>query len=105
MAAKGHDTYLANNRGTEYSQKHVVWGPAQEHAKEFWDFTWEDMALDITANVGTVIEHTAEEAVLMVAYSQGAKQLLAALDRHKGKMTLVSVAAMLAPCVNDSDLD
>ena len=63
------------------------------------------MALDITANVGTVIEHTAEEAILMVAYSQGAKQLLAALDRHKGSMTLVSVAALLAPCVNDSDLD
>ena len=63
------------------------------------------MALDLTANVGEVVEHTAEEAILMVAYSQGAKQLLAALDQHKGKLTVVSVAALLAPCVNVSDLD
>ena len=82
-----------------------MWGPAENHPKEFWDFTWEDMALDLTANVGEVVEHTAEEAILMVAYSQGAKQLLAALDQHKGKMTVVSVAALMAPCVNDSDLD
>ena len=54
MAAKGHDTYLANNRGTEYSQKHIRLNPV-DNEQEFYDFDWEDMALDVTANVGAVV--------------------------------------------------
>ena len=41
----------------------------------------------------------------MVAYSQGSKMLLSALSNYPEKMMAVSVAAMLAPCVNDQDLD
>lgn len=104
MAAKGHDAYLANNRGTDYSRKHVFLDPVV-HEKHFWDFSWEDMALDVTANVGTVVEHSAQEAILMVAYSQGAKQLMKALEEHGAKMSLVAVAALFAPCVQDSDLE
>jgi len=62
--------WLSNNRGTWYSQKHVLYDPAVDN--EFWMYTWGDMGLyDVTANIDTVKRETGQEKIFYVGYSQG----------------------------------
>ena len=48
MAELGHDVYIGNNRGTEYSQQHVTYDPLEDQV-EYWDWTWAEMAYDVKA--------------------------------------------------------
>ena len=46
----GHDVFIGNNRGVEYSQGHRsldMW----EDAEQYWNFSWHEMANDVYANV------------------------------------------------------
>ena len=50
VADLGHDVYIGNNRGTEYSQKHVTLDAAEDQ-EQYWDFTWHNMAEDVLAEI------------------------------------------------------
>ena len=42
LVRAGFDVWMGNNRGNEYSRRHVKY---DTHSYEFWDFDFEDMAL------------------------------------------------------------
>ena len=44
LADDGYDVYLGNNRGTEYSRKHVSLDSVTD-AEEYWDFSWAEFGL------------------------------------------------------------
>ena len=48
FADLGHDIYVANQRGTDYSQQHTTLDPSTD-AEQYWDFTFENMAEDVLA--------------------------------------------------------
>ena len=70
LADAGYDVWLANNRGTWYSQEHVEYDPVTD--EEFWMYTWADMGLyDVPANIDKVKEQTGYDKIFYVGYSQG----------------------------------
>ena len=53
----GHDLYIGNNRGTEYSQTHTTYSATTDQA-DYWDFSWDGMADDVLANVIAMSENS-----------------------------------------------
>ena len=48
----GYDVYMANNRGTKYSQEHVTMTWDED---KWWDWTWADMGVqDALANIRVI---------------------------------------------------
>lgn len=77
LADLGCDVYLANNRGTVYSLTHERWSVKD---KEFWDFSFQDMALDQKANLQMISERTNGKKVHYFGHSQGSVQMIAGLS-------------------------
>lgn len=65
----GYDVWLGNFRGNMYSQKHTT---LQLNSTLFWDFTFEQMGeCDLPAELNYVREHTKQEKVTYVGWSEG----------------------------------
>lgn len=68
LADAGYDVFIANNRGTVYSQKHVKYDAASDG--EYWEYTWADMGLyDDTANITAIKQLTGAQKVFYIGYS------------------------------------
>lgn len=50
FAELGHDVYYGNNRGVEYSLGHTEMASPAEDPAKYWDFSWEEMGIDVVAN-------------------------------------------------------
>ena len=68
LADKGHDVWMGNSRGTEYSMGHTKLEP--EKSEKYWDFTWAEMGMyDLTAMIEEIKIATGEEKILYIGYS------------------------------------
>lgn len=77
LVDEGYDVWLANRRGTLYSQKHLVHKPYQE---QFWDFSLDEPILhDIPALVEYIISISGETKVSLLGFSQGSAESLGSL--------------------------
>ena len=70
MADLGHDVYLANARGTLFSQMHETLDPAVDEA-EYWDFSFENLADDVMANLKAMYEEAGTGKGWYFGSSQG----------------------------------
>ena len=100
----GYDVWMANNRGTQYSQKHISLDAEEDN--KFWEFSWAEMGLyDVPANIKLVKEVTGKKP-FYIGHSQGTTQMLYALAKEKQrggsfyahnlqKAVLLSVATLI----------
>ena len=77
LANKGYDVFLGTGRGNYFSDKHET---IENHTKEFWDFSYDDLKHDIEAFLLTIKKITKSNKVHYVGHSQGAVAILAALS-------------------------
>lgn len=77
MANQGYDVFVANNRGTKYSRDHRSITP---DSKEFWQFSFVELANDGKANIEFIRKTTGYEKVIYIGHSQGTSQLFAGIS-------------------------
>ena len=102
----GYDVWLGNNRGTEYSWDHE-WLSSKED-DSYWMWTWADMGLyDDVSNIKMIKEHTGEDKIFYVGYSQGTIQMLYGLAHLEEQFHAKHLhkAVLLAPCFVANVLD
>lgn len=74
LADQGYDVWLGNVRGSTYSKSHTH---LEIDSKEFWDFSWHEMALnDIPKMIDHILETTGQDKLFHVGFSQGSTTLL-----------------------------
>lgn len=77
LVEEGYDVWLANRRGTPYSQKHLTHKPYQD---SFWNFSLDETILhDIPALVEYIISVTGEKRVALLGFSQGSAEVFGSL--------------------------
>eukprot|EP00164_Ancoracysta_twista_P004839 GFYU01006576.1.p1 GENE.GFYU01006576.1~~GFYU01006576.1.p1 ORF type:complete len:403 (-),score=143.43 GFYU01006576.1:326-1534(-) len=95
MADAGYDVWMGNSRGNKYSQGHVN---LDVHGKQFWKFSWDEMAkFDIPAVVDYVLGVAGFQELSVVGHSQGCTQMFAALVTNHKLAQKVKLFVALAP--------
>ena len=104
FAYLGHDVYIGNNRGVEYSQGHEsldMW----EDAEDYWNFSFHEMAYDVYANVQTMYDQT-ERKGYFFGNDQGSIQMNVALALDETRLTdKLNRVIELAPCTVSGTLN
>jgi len=80
MANEGHDIYLGNTRGNNYSREHVYLDPAVDEDL-YWDFSYYEMGNDIVAALGKMHEETGKKG-WYIGMSQGTSSMQSALSQY-----------------------
>jgi len=95
LADAGYDVWFGNNRGNTYSTNHTH---LAIDSKEYWDFTWDEMAkYDLPAEITYVLKSTGHSRLAYVGHSQGTIQAFACFSRNKDIAAKINVFAALAP--------
>ncbi|PZC75638.1 hypothetical protein B5X24_HaOG200558, partial [Helicoverpa armigera] len=69
LADQGFDVWMGNARGNKYSLAHASMNSTQS---EFWDFSWEEIALyDLPAMIDYILNRTKQDSLYYVGHSQG----------------------------------
>ncbi len=77
MAEAGYEVWLGNNRGVQFSRKHINYS---DSSPLFWKWSWQEMAKhDFVAQINYVIDITRVPSISYVGHSQGTTQAFAAL--------------------------
>ncbi|KAA0054492.1 triacylglycerol lipase 2-like [Cucumis melo var. makuwa] len=93
LADKGFDVWLANTRGTKFSQGHSSLGPDDPG---FWDWSWDELvAFDLPATLQYVHDHTGQK-MHYVGHSLGTLIALAAFSKHQ-LLDMLRSAALISP--------
>ncbi|CAN1802799.1 Triacylglycerol lipase 1 [Linum perenne] len=93
LADQGFDVWVGNVRGTFWSHGHVS---LSEDDKEFWDWSWQELAMYDLAEMIHHIYSATSSKVFLVGHSQGTIMSLAALSQPK-IVEMVEAAALLCP--------
>ncbi|XAR59412.1 Triacylglycerol lipase [Bertholletia excelsa] len=93
LADEGFDVWTASVRCTRWSHGHVS---LSEKDKDFWDWSWEDLALYDLAAMLTYINSISNSKVFVVGHSQGTIISLAAFT-EPDIVKMVEGAALLCP--------
>ncbi len=68
LADAGYDVWLGNNRGNGYSMSNKYYN---QNDDEFWDFSWDDMALyDLPSQIGYVLKLTGRSQLSYIGHSE-----------------------------------
>eukprot|EP00252_Welwitschia_mirabilis_P017415 TRINITY_DN3860_c0_g1_i2.p1 TRINITY_DN3860_c0_g1~~TRINITY_DN3860_c0_g1_i2.p1 ORF type:complete len:416 (+),score=56.59 TRINITY_DN3860_c0_g1_i2:260-1507(+) len=93
LADSGFDVWVGNVRGTRWSYGHVS---LSEDSKDFWDWSWEELAgYDLPAMIEYIYSVTGSR-VLYVGHSQGTLMGLAAFTQPN-VVNMIKAAALLSP--------
>ncbi|KAJ0514227.1 putative triacylglycerol lipase [Helianthus annuus] len=93
LADCGFDVWVGNVRGTKWSHGH---SSLSDGDKEFWDWSWQEMALyDLEAMLSYINSKT-DSKVFVVGHSQGTIMSLAAFTQLD-IVNMVEAAALLSP--------
>ncbi|KAG2580205.1 triacylglycerol lipase 2-like [Panicum virgatum] len=93
LADRGFDVWVANNRGTRWSRRHVSLDPS---SRLYWNWSWDDMVVnDLPAMVDFVCGQTGQKPHY-VGHSMGTLVALAAFSEGRVVDQLKS-AALLTP--------
>ncbi|KAB8109303.1 hypothetical protein EE612_045524 [Oryza sativa] len=93
LADQGFDVWIANNRGTRWSSRHVSLDPK---SRSYWNWSWDDIVVnDMPAIVDYVCSHTGQKPHY-VGHSMGTLVALAAFSEGRMVDKLKS-AALLSP--------
>ena len=98
LAEAGYDVFIANNRGTEWSQEHEKYTVDEP---DFWKWSWAEQGLyDDVANIKTVKELTGAEKVFYIGWSQGNIQMFYALAHLEESFFVDNLYKLIAfaPC-------
>ncbi|KAG7157241.1 Gastric triacylglycerol lipase-like 4, partial [Homarus americanus] len=77
MANAGYDVWLGNARGNFYSRAHTHLSPDE---KEFWDFSWDEMAAhDVPAVIDYILAHTSHPSLYYIGHSMGTTMFFASM--------------------------
>ncbi|KAK9165843.1 hypothetical protein Scep_001034 [Stephania cephalantha] len=93
LADQGFDVWVGNVRGTHWSHGHIS---LTERSKEFWDWSWQELAL---YDLATMIKHVfsvTNSKVFFVGHSQGTIMALAAFTQPE-IVDMIEAAALLCP--------
>ncbi|KAK3012327.1 hypothetical protein RJ639_011628, partial [Escallonia herrerae] len=93
LANHGFDVWVGNVRGTRWSHGHVS---LSEKDKEFWDWSWEELALYDLAEMIRYVNYVTNSKVFVVGHSQGTIMSLAAFTQPD-IVKMVEAAALLCP--------
>lgn len=95
LADAGYDVWMGNNRGSTYSENHTTLDPT---SREFWDFTYDEMALyDVPANIDKILGVTGFTSLSYIGHSQGTLQGFAGFSTDDAVAAKVNVFIALAP--------
>ena len=98
MADLGHDVYIGNGRGTEYSQGHAEYDASTDQA-QYWDFTYDDMSADVLAMSKVMHEDSNSGKGWYFGYSEGTMTMQVALLKYEQELSnYIHRAILLAPC-------
>jgi len=96
MAEQGYDVWLGNFRGNHYSRHHETLDP--DLGKEFWMFSWDEMAkYDLPTMLNYVIETTEEKKIYYIGHSMGTTTYMAMNSMDPSWADKVELATFLAP--------
>ncbi|CAF0842296.1 unnamed protein product [Adineta ricciae] len=97
LADAGYDVWLGNMRGNYYSRAHTKYNP--DHDKQFWDFSWDDMARDdLPSMINYILNRTEQTEIGYVGHSQGTMIAFAEFGNEKSVVRdNVKFFAALAP--------
>ncbi|KAL3814276.1 hypothetical protein ACJIZ3_015544 [Penstemon smallii] len=93
LANRGFDVWVGNVRGTHWSHGHVS---LSEKDKEFWDWSWQELALYDLGEMIRFIYSVTDSKVFVVGHSQGTIMSLAAFTQPDIS-GMVASAALLCP--------
>ncbi|KAJ4965402.1 hypothetical protein NE237_017251 [Protea cynaroides] len=93
LADHGFDVWVGNVRGTHWSHGHISFS---EKDKEFWDWSWQELALYDLAEMITYVYSITNSKIFYVGHSQGTIMALAAFT-HPYIVEMVEAAALLCP--------
>nr|CAN67585.1 hypothetical protein VITISV_003883 [Vitis vinifera] len=93
LADHGFDVWVGNVRGTRWSHGHVT---LSEKNKEFWDWSWQELALYDLAEMIHYIYTMTNTKTFVVGHSQGTIMALAAFTQPE-IVEMVEAAALLCP--------
>ncbi|KAJ8737993.1 hypothetical protein PYW08_000588 [Mythimna loreyi] len=69
LSDQGFDVWMGNSRGNKHAQTHMTLNTSMS---EYWDFTWEEIALyDLPAMIDYILEETESNGIYYVGHSQG----------------------------------
>jgi lysosomal acid lipase/cholesteryl ester hydrolase len=95
LADAGYDVWLPNNRGNKYSTNHTH---LDVKSREFWQFTYDDMALsDLPAEFDYILGVTGAPQLSYLGHSEGTIQAFAGFSQNKTLASLARVFIALAP--------
>lgn len=95
LADEGYDVWLGNARGNKYSRKHTKLSPDQ---KEFWGFSWDEMAkFDIPAVIDYILNTTKHKQLSYVGHSMGTTMFYAAMSENPEYNSKIKVMFGLGP--------
>ena len=91
------EVWLANARGSKYSQKHQHYGPNDDR---YWNYTLDDMIGDVAQIVDFVLATgSSPHQLVCIGFSQGAAQLCCAVARTHSLNSKISLLVCLAPAI------
>ncbi|KAL6851522.1 hypothetical protein ACP4OV_020455 [Aristida adscensionis] len=95
LADNGYDVWIANTRGTVYSQRHITLSSTDP---AYWDWSWDELASkDLSAVVKYVYDQAGHQKMHYVGHSLGTLIALAALSERQQQVGMLRSAGLLSP--------
>ncbi|KAI8899734.1 Alpha/Beta hydrolase protein [Globomyces pollinis-pini] len=101
LSDAGYDVWLANARGSMYSQTHEWFDLNNRYdAQEYWNYSIDEMAkYDVPSVVDYVLKFSVSPTVSYIGFSQGTAKMIAALSINEELNDKVNHFIALAPAM------